>query len=304
MQNPRLPRFTRSTKIDPVQLTSRDRAIIRLVDLHRFLRSSHIIDLLGESRQAVLRRLRLLYHHGYLERPRAQIDYFHTGGSREIVYGLGNKGGRLLKDMGFARRPLSWGEKNRAIGRFFLEHALLVSDVLVAIELSCRKTPNVRFIPGEELLQGTKDGKRLAWSVQIQGNRQLGIVPDGLFAIERTGPDRETERAYFFLEADRGTMPIVRKNLSQTSFFRKLLAYEATWSQGIHRTHFGFHRFRVLTVTKSQARRDALVQACQQLKGGHGLFLFSDQASYCSAPNVFEITWKSGRNGDDAILLP
>jgi hypothetical protein len=36
---------------------------------------------------------------------------------------------------------------------------------------------------------------------------------------------------HFFLEADRGTMPVTRWTLSQTSFFRKLLAYEATWTQ-------------------------------------------------------------------------
>jgi hypothetical protein len=27
----------------------------------------------------VLRRLQLLFHHGYLDRPRAQIDYYRAG---------------------------------------------------------------------------------------------------------------------------------------------------------------------------------------------------------------------------------
>jgi hypothetical protein len=53
---------------------------------------------------------------------------------------------------------------------------------------------------------------------------------------------------HFFLEADRGTMPVVRSGLTQTSFYRKLIAYEATWTQKIHQRHLGIHRFRVLTV--------------------------------------------------------
>src|SRR5438046_1476473 len=130
METSRLPRFKRASKVAPMQLTERDREIIRLVHRHRFLRSSHIVALVAGSSQQLLRRLRLLYHHGYLERPRCQIDYFQKGGSHHMVYGLGNKGGRFLQD-GFdvALREPRWSEKNRSIGRIFLEHALLVSDI-------------------------------------------------------------------------------------------------------------------------------------------------------------------------------
>lgn len=74
----------------------------------------------------------LLYRYGFLERPRAQLTYYHLPGSRHLVYGLGNKGGALLKqELGDAFTPVPWSEKNQAIGRMFLEHALLVSDVMV-----------------------------------------------------------------------------------------------------------------------------------------------------------------------------
>src|SRR5664280_922296 len=94
---PRLPRFKRAPTVAPMRLTERDREIIRLVHRHRFLRSSQIIALLGGSPQHLLRRLKLLYHHGYLERPRAQIDYYHQGGSHHIIYGLGYKSVAFLK---------------------------------------------------------------------------------------------------------------------------------------------------------------------------------------------------------------
>src|SRR5262245_45430931 len=134
MPSIRLPRFKRVAAVSAIQLTRRDREIIRLVHQHRFLRSSHITALVGDSAQRVLRRLQLLFHHGYLERPRAQIDYFHRGGSRRIIYGLGSKGAALLnseRDIGI--RMAEWGAKNRAVARLFLEHTLLASDVMVAL---------------------------------------------------------------------------------------------------------------------------------------------------------------------------
>src|SRR5258706_6767476 len=107
MPNIRSPRFKRSSKVAPIQLTKRDREIIRHIHRHRFLRSHQIVALVASSPQQVLRRLQLLYHHGYLDRPRAQLEYYERGGARPMVYGLSNKGGILLdKTLGTAP-PLS-----------------------------------------------------------------------------------------------------------------------------------------------------------------------------------------------------
>ncbi len=295
----RLPRFKRASTVAPIQLTKRDRAVIRLVHRHRFLRSSHLIALVGGSAQPLLRRLQLLYHHGDLERPRAQLDYYHQqGGSRRMVYGLGSKAEALLKqELDPGHRPLRWGEKNRAVGRMFLEHALLVSDVMVAIELACRENGRIRLIHGDQI-----HPKPFRWKVTINGGLKLGVVPDRVFALEVTRENGTHERACFFLEADRGTMPVTRRNLSQTSFARKLLAYEATWSQDIHH-RFGIHRFRVLTVTKSAARVKSLVEACSQLKRGHGLFLFADRTVLENPDILFAPIWQTGRPGENGSLL-
>src|ERR1035438_3587752 len=84
MQSSRLPRFTRASAVATIELTERDREIVRLVERFRFVRSSHICSLIPGSAQQLLRRLKLLYHHGFLERPRAQLDYYHRAGSRHI----------------------------------------------------------------------------------------------------------------------------------------------------------------------------------------------------------------------------
>lgn len=297
MQHCRLPRFRRSSEISPLQLTERDRDIIRLVYRHRFLRSSHICSLASGSSQQILRRLKLLYHHAYLVRPRSQIDYYHQGVSREMVYGLGIKGASLLKaELGPMFRDVPWDEENNSVKRVFLEHALLVSDIMVAVELACRKSA-ITLLTEQDL---AKANRPFRWKVNASGKR-LTAAPDRVFALERTAVDGTFFRTCFFLEADRGTMPVVRKRLSQTSFYRKLVAYEATWRERIHEKRFGFNRFRVLTVTTGAARVHSLIQACSTLKTGRGLFLFTDRSIL--GKEILSHVWQSAKPGQTGTML-
>ena len=284
-------------------LTERDREIIRLVLRSRFLRSWHLFILEGGSEQAILRRLALLYHHGYLDRPRAQLDYYHRGGSHRMVYGLGRKGIKLLaRELDDELDQHSHDEQYGTIGRIYLAHALLVSEIMVAFELACRKRGDISFIPQEKLTPAdTHDVFR--WRVTVQGGMGLGVIPDQVFAVEFTAQSGSWDRQVFFLEADRGTMPVVRRSLSQTSFYRKLLAYEATWAQSIHRRRFGFHRFRVLTVTTNARRIESMVNACAQLKRGHGLFLFADQSILANPAAILSVNWQTGTPGTMTRLL-
>ena len=75
-------------------------------------------------------------------------------------------------------------------------------------------------------------------------------------------------------------MPIVRRALTQSSFHRKLLAYEATWTKNVHHSRFGFHLLRVLTVTSNAECLKHLLESCAQMERGQGLFLFTDQHSF------------------------
>ena len=285
----RLPRFKRVATIAPIHVTKRDHDILRLVHRHRFIRSHQIITLIVGSPQQLSRRLQRLFHHGYLERPRAQLQYYERGGSQTIAYGLGNKSrSRLQGESGLA--PSAWGEKNRAIGRMYLAHALLISDVMVALELACRQH-SVRLIQEDQLGLAVKSP--LQWRVKIRDGTRLGVIPDRVFALEYTDHNGQVQRAYYFLEADRGTMPVVRQKLSQTSFYRKLIAYEATWANKVHQRHLGIPRFRVLTVTTSAARMKSLMDACSRLQRGHGLFLFADRTVL--EKDLLAAVWQCGK---------
>jgi len=299
MPKKRSPRFKRAPTIAPIQFTNRDREIIRLVHRHRFLRSHQIVALLSASPQQVLRRLKSLYHHGYLTRPRVQLEYYQRGGTRPIVYGLSNKGGMLLeREFGIT---VSGNENDDGVGRIFLEHAILVSDVMVSIELACRKSGDVRLLyEGQIALQSKQT--QFQWLVKVHGHGvTLGVVPDRVFALEYPDHGGQMQRVYFFLEADRGTMPVVRSGLKQTSFYRKLLAYEATWTQKVHQRKLGIHRFRVLTVTTNAMRVTSLLEACSRLKRGHGLFLFADRTVLEKDP--FSPVWQCGKSAKISPLL-
>jgi hypothetical protein len=299
MTTSRLPRFQRSVDIEPFQLTERDREIIRLVYRHRFLRSSHICSLIPGSSQQILRRLKLLYHHRFLIRPRSQIEFYHYGGRREIIYGLGTNGAQLLKtDLDAMFRDAPWDEENGSVKRVFLEHALLVSDIMVSLELACREK-GIRLLTEMDL---AKTNEPFRWKMNL-GGQKFSVTPDRVFALEFTGSDGNARRSYFFLEADRGTMPVTRRTLSQTSFYRKLLAYEATWAANIHEKQFGFHRFRVLTVTTNAVRVNSLIEACSKLKTGHGLFLFADITILNSSQNILNHVCRTGRLGQTTTLM-
>jgi hypothetical protein len=283
-------------------LTPRDLAILRAVYRHRLLRSTHLVTLAGGSRQAMLRRLQLLFHLGYLDRPPMQLDWY-TQGSEPLVYALGNRGAEVLAEKGEMRRGrFRWDTKNRNLSRVFLRHTLAVADVMVAFEVACRDREGVTFIPPEEVLAGVPEATRrlrlpFRWQVEVRQDgklHRLGVEPDRVFGLHFGSVSENRRRAYFFLEADRGTMPVVRKELGQTSFRRKLLAYRETWRQGLHRTRFGIPNFRVLTVTTSRERLAHLVVACQDLPGGGGRpFLFMGQENL-SCGDVLVHEWANG----------
>ena len=291
----RRARFERCSSIPHIQLTQRDVDILAYLGRHRLLRSSDISDLVAGSRQQVLRRLQLLFHHGYVDRPRSQIEYFHRGGSRPFVYALLPRGVTLLREQGVSRTD-SPGFSKRNLSPLFLQHAVQKSEIMVAIELACRNDSRITFIPSADLCATLRaKGSFFEWRVKVN-NDEFGVIPDDVFALEYSDSNQASHRVLFFVESDRSTMPVERRDVTKSSFRRKLLAYEATWRQKIHQLRFGCNRFRVLTITTSPLRVNHLVEACSKLRHGKGLFLFADLATIRSE-NVLAAPWRTALGG-------
>ena len=252
----RRPRFRRQPTVG-MRLTKRDLAIIRAVAEHRFLNTNHLQAILEvDSRKGLTNRLSLLYHHGYLDRPKNQLEYFERIGSRPLVYGLAPKGARVLQDAGAEAKSY----QTSATGRHHLQHSLLVADCLVALELSAR-AHNLDVLSSEEILARapvSNSAQPSGWKISILHKRkrlELGVYPDAMFAV----PGKR-DHSLLFLEADRGTEALRRGDiLYRSSIYKKFLLYWESaqqWRNKKTTPPYGFRYPRVLmVVSASQPRK-------------------------------------------------
>ena len=193
----RRPRFARAETPPAFQITDRDVEIIRQVARHRFLRSTHISQLLDAPHKKILERLSPLYHAGYLDRPRAQIEYHvRGGGSAPLVYALGNRGaGLLFARDGYGNAEIDWAHKNRETGREFILHTLAVADVRVALAAACRAHGAISVQSAHQLLgllptETRNQPNPWAWRVKVQHAGafiEMGVLPDAVFALVLPG---------------------------------------------------------------------------------------------------------------------
>ena len=309
----RTPRFNRSVKTQHIRVTSRDLHIIHHVFKYRLLNSKQIATLTEGSHQNLLRRLKLLYNNRYLDRPISQLDYYRAGGSHPMIYALGNRGADLIQaKFGISRQEVDWTAKNRSVKRLFIQHTLSVSEILVRLESACRSNDKVEFVGKEDALHRLaphlQTCKQPKWNVRVSFEKSdvhIGIVPDYLFGLRLIDESMSIETVYFFLEVDRGTMPVMRKNLNQTSFYRKLLAYHETWRQGLHTSLFGLKRFRVLVVVNSKKRLSHLIAANKLLNDGKGsgIFLFASMSDVDSCENILNLPFIDGHGDSTSSLL-
>jgi Replication-relaxation len=247
----RRPRFKRVSNFPNVRLTDRDRAILSVVEHYRFLTTSQILSLMPGSRQNIMRRLHRLYHGGSLDRPHAQLPLRFAGEIAELVY---------------APRKTVSGKQWKRVSSLFLPHALAVSDAVISIEAACR-THGLRFVTEQEILESTSDGadaKHLQWQVTIKDGKaseRVAVIPDATFAIEHD-TTMGSRRFFYFLEVDRGTMPLHRKSLRLSSIYRKALTYRETRRKRILKDRHDIPGFQVLFVSAKETRLKQIGREC------------------------------------------
>lgn len=272
----------------PIQLTDRDRDIITALHKYRFLTTDHLQTLTGtQSRWGMNARLRLLYDHKYIDRPKAQFAIFSHADKRPVVYALGNKGASLLRARYDIAMPskVYWTEKNRRIREKHIEHTLGIADFMIGIETMCRASEDLELIGQQAILENApietrKSKYPFRWKTQIRhkGKRHdVAVVPDYIFGIRHTNENSWTNDKFYFVEIDRGTMPITRRDITQTSFLRKILSYADTFERSRAKARFDMKGFQVLTVTTSEERIKSIQDAIADLPEksfSAGTFLF------------------------------
>ena len=289
----RLPKDNR-VSTNPVSISpgSLEERVLLSVRRHRFIRASHLAILESNLDSMVLDEL---VQEKFLRLPKAQYRYGVSKRGLDLVYGLGSKGIRYLHKAGYLA---SARMQEKEVREIYLEHTLLITDFMVCLEISLPKETRILY---EDSLAPKHVGS-VSWRIPIRYGAEkieIGVIPDRVFGL-KTGDSLQV----FCLEADRGTMPVKRKNPRQTSFYRKILAYRETWKSEVLGKKFGWSRFRVLTITSSKSRCDHLVRMCAETTkgGGSGLFLFADSTAYKASGSVFHMEWTLG-NGLHPVKL-
>ncbi len=302
----RAKRFERREIPPAFQLTDRDLTLLSHVARHRFLSSAHLAALDGGSPQNVLRALRVLFDHDYLDRPKQQLATVPVEGSRPFVYGLGRRGAQALRAHGHRLSVAGdWTEKNKRAGSKFIEHTLQIADFLVVLELACAARADISLFGESEIIAAAPEATRrarepLRWRVERieRGRKEITtVVPDGLFAL---GFPDDTA-SYFILEVDRGTIPINRTDTEGTAAWRKNIRYKLStyydgWKAGRHVEQFGVKQVRVLMVTSSGKRVENMLASVDEITDGRGsnFFLFADRAQL-ETDNVLDALWTTGK---------
>jgi len=232
-----------------LELTDRDREIFRALGGYRFLRSTYLHAFAGGASETRFKeRLGDLFHEGYLDRPTEQWK-LAEGRHAPAVHELGAGARAIIASDDFSERTWLGGKSPRQF-----EHALMICEVLASIELATQQRGDVRFIPWGEIKCRRPGG--VCTDAPSLGS---AVKPDALFGIEYQRGDRKLYR-FFAVEADRGTMPIIRGDTRQTSLIGKVAAYRDGFARQWYKTELGIPNLLLLIVTISQRRADHLCQ--------------------------------------------
>jgi len=118
-------------------------------------------------------------------------------GSAPFVYTLARKGINALIEWG---RPVDRRYRRaevRETSYLYLAHTLALNDVLIALELLCRRDPRVRVIA----LRHERELKRAPVQVRLPDGTTAGVIPDAWVDLRLAGQYQEC----YAVELDRGT---------------------------------------------------------------------------------------------------
>ncbi|MCC5986030.1 MAG: replication-relaxation family protein [Rhodobacteraceae bacterium] len=302
------PRYRNDDPAPSIQLQEDDLALFWHIYCNRVMDAKSIYTLFpNRSPQGLSRRLNALrkgaqpYLHRLAQAPnRLRI----RNGSDPQAYALAPLGAKALKLHRGVDIPADhrWTQKNRELRPGTIQHDLATSRFMARLYRDTLEAgEGVRLIYQPEFesqpkitsrggLQNTLRTKINNW----HGYRgEEGTAPDRIFAITANG-----KRQYFFLEMDAGTETIVpgERRLKQPSFWRdtsllrKFVIYASAFENRAHQEAFDIPVFRVLTITTTPSRAEAMHEACAAYLPNirPGLFLFTD--------------WQSVRENNGSLL--
>jgi len=277
----RLPKFRRARRAAPaLRLTDRDRAVLYDLYHYRFLPTSLIQRRHFGSPTRARNRLKLLFHHGFVDR-----TFLPSAGpsTSEALYSLGPAATAELAAV-YGLEPADVQRRRRPVEPFFIAHELLVARFRLSVAYAGASK-------GVGIRQWTE---REAAKLRVPATGPDGsaterpITPDGMGWVYSPAA-----RFAFCLEADRGTMTVGRVRAK----FERYARAGAAVSERL-----GAARFRVLVVVPTERRLESLRRAAEAA-GTPNVWLTSEAA--LEADLVAEPVWhRAGVAGRFSLFTP
>lgn len=253
----KLPKYQRVLKPPPMRLTERDRRILEAIHAYDgMLGFSQIKRLFFTGKSQAEQRLKLLYQHGFVNRP-TRVQRLRMP---EMVYWLDKNGAELVASLhSVSLAEFFWRKEPRW---FQVEHDLAVNNFRLDLIDACQTQTDVTFETwvSESEFWANPDLVTYKYKDHDISRR---IRPDGFFML-----GLGKHRIRYLLEIDRSTEDNPR-------FFReKILPGLAYLRSQAYEDRFGHRSGRWLVVTTGERRlRNMLSQARHSRT--QGLFYFT-----------------------------
>ena len=265
----RRSRFKRTPTGKRLVRTDRDLAILQWLYRYRYLTATQLSAILKpRSNKRFIERLGDLFHEtALINRPPAQWRSFDAR-YRPITYELSPSGVALLEHRNaLTKRATTFSRRAKAGRAIQFDHAMMVVEALLAVELATIAKLDQRFVPVDEILerapeQTCRARNPLAIPVTLQpcadlpGLRkpwQTHIIPDALYGIEYQ-IDGDARYRFWALECE-NTTPKRRSLARNSSIARKHAAYDALLGSRVYRDHWGIPNLKLHLISREDIRR-------------------------------------------------
>jgi len=288
-----------------IVIKDRDIEIMKLLFEHRFLDTELIWHLLksktdysadsiigkdGKRRpgkygfgiKALYKRLQALFHNKYVARHFITDEPLGRGtGSPRAIYGLGSASAKVLPDIvGFSPDRIRRIVEANKVKSPFLRHALEIARFRTTLELACKDSN------GYIKLICWKQGQELGDYVigkNLDGiTTRFSVYPDAFFVLTI----KNRGNSHFFLEVDKGSMPIIAKK-DRPDISRKVLGYSYYRSSKKYTTRYRYLKYgagKTDTILVLNDDKRNLSENSEPIKGFKVLFLVPGRLTESQKP--------------------
>jgi hypothetical protein len=267
------------------QFTERDMEVLKALNRCRYLRTGQVHRLAfsdNATLQSTRRRLRLLFHNGYIGRVAPFVRAGET--PAEEAFFLDTKGIEFLSGHG---EELIGGKRAFQIRPEFLHHALAVSDFRLNVEeaLAAHAVVELQtivcdFAVHAQMNHGNPKARHVLYKklTDIQTAQSYEFYPDLLVLLRGKGKFADRQQL-IFVEVDCATMSLQRLR-------HKAIAYHLYREAGFFTAHgTSLAGFTVLIQTTTPKRAENLRAELQGTQGADLIWIAAEGA--VSAATVF-----------------